>query len=77
MMKEHTKDEWRGFFPKTNVFWLHYLLDKLSTDVYYKNKKSKVHRSAATKIRLLKDSYLDLYKSAFDYVTSDKENVNK
>jgi hypothetical protein len=67
MMKEHIKDEW------TYLFWIHYLLDKLSTDVHYKNIKNEENISAAGRIRLLKDSYLD--QCAFDYVTM--ENFNK
>ena len=37
MMRSHVTDDWRGFHPKTNVFWLHYLADKLLEKVgdYY------------------------------------------
>ncbi|CAG8573121.1 20586_t:CDS:2 [Dentiscutata erythropus] len=31
MMREETKGNWKSFCPKTNVFWLHYLADKLLT----------------------------------------------
>ena len=39
MMRTHTNGEWEGFHPKTNVMWLHYLLDKLTSEISYKNKK--------------------------------------
>ncbi|CAG8593177.1 15293_t:CDS:2 [Funneliformis caledonium] len=29
MMREETKGDWKSFWPKTNVFWLHYIADKL------------------------------------------------
>ena len=69
MMQEHTNNDWRGFYPKTNVFWLHYLLDKLTSDVYYKNTKSKVHRNAFKKMQNLKDEFLE-YSSAYEYIIS-------
>ena len=69
MMQEHTNNDWRGFYPKTNVFWLHYLLDKLTSDVYYKNTKSKIHKNSLKKMQNLKDGFLD-YSSAFDYIIS-------
>ena len=79
MMKKHTGDEWREFHPRTNVMWLHYLLDKLTTEVYYKNKKSKTHRSALVKMRQMRDAFLDTFNSAYEYVThgdphSEKDN---
>lgn len=67
-MRQHTKDDWRGFFPKTNVFWLHYLLDKLTGEVRYKNKKSKAHRSAMSKMQAMKESFVEDHSSCYDYV---------
>jgi len=28
-MREETENDWSRFTPKTNVFWIHYLLDKM------------------------------------------------
>jgi hypothetical protein len=36
MMKRANGNSWEEFLPKTNVFWLHYMLAKMTTDVYYK-----------------------------------------
>ena len=71
MMKQHTCDNWKNFHPRTNVMWLHYLLDKLTTDVFYKNKKSKLHRQFSAKMRGLRDSFLDSFHSAYDYVVAN------
>ena len=73
MMKVHTGDDWKGFHPKTNVMWLHYLLDKLTSEVFYKNKKSKTHRSSLSKMRILKENFLETYDSAYHYVLSCSE----
>ena len=72
-MKVHTGDDWKGFHPKTNVMWLHYLLDKLTSEVFYKNKKSKTHRSSLSKMRILKENFLETYDSAYHYVLSCSE----
>ncbi|RIA96099.1 hypothetical protein C1645_815785 [Glomus cerebriforme] len=31
MMREESKGDWKSFWPKNNVFWLHYVADKLLT----------------------------------------------
>ena len=38
-MKTENGNSWEKFTPKTNVFWLDYLLAKMSTEVHYKAKK--------------------------------------
>ena len=74
MMRQHTNDEWQEFHPKTNVMWLHYMLDKLTTEVLYKNKKSKTHLSAMKKMRYLKNGFLQ-YDSAYAYVAATSSIV--
>lgn len=39
-MREETKQDWKGFYPKTNLLWLDYVTDKLTKQLKYKNKKS-------------------------------------
>ena len=46
MMRDKVGDDWRSFYPKTNVFWLHYLLDKLIEEVPYKNTTTKLHQTS-------------------------------
>ena len=69
MMKTHAKDDWKGFHPKTNVMWLHYLLDKLTSEVFYKNKKSKTHRSSLQRMCDLKEILIEQFDSAYCYVS--------
>lgn len=33
-MREHNGNNWEPFHPKTNIFWIHYLLDKLVKKAY-------------------------------------------
>lgn len=65
MMKEFNENKWDTFVPKSNVAWLHYLLDKLCTMARYKNRTTKVHNRAISVLSKLKDSVL-----MFDNVSS-------
>merc|ERR1711971_817700 len=75
MMRSHTNNEWEKFHPKTNVMWLHYMLDKLTGEVLYKNKKSKAHASALGKMRHVKNSFLQ-FDSAYAYVTATSTSAS-
>ncbi|XP_076055963.1 haspin isoform X2 [Oratosquilla oratoria] len=72
LMKKATKNDWEKFNPYTNVLWLHYILDKMETECYYKNVKTKVHQTNLKEIRQLKSSMLD-YRSATDFVLKREE----
>ena len=48
--------------------WLHYLSDKLISEVKYKNKKSKIHTSSLASLKHLKNSILN-FSSAKHFVT--------
>lgn len=67
MMRDYVNGSWGEFHPKTNIFWLHYLIDKLIGEVPYKSVKSAVHRSNMMKLRALKNKILE-YSSAKEYV---------
>eukprot|EP00094_Tigriopus_californicus_P004158 TCALIF_04006-PA protein Name:"Similar to Haspin Putative serine/threonine-protein kinase haspin homolog (Drosophila melanogaster)" AED:0.19 eAED:0.19 QI:948/0.44/0.4/0.9/1/1/10/23/263 len=67
MMKNHVNENWGGFHPKTNIFWLHYLLDKLINAVPYKMTKSKLHRQSMAKLRSLSAQILE-FGSAQEFV---------
>ena len=66
MMRDHTNNEWKQFYPKTNIFWLHYLLDKTISHVKYKNKKSKRHKNEIKKLEKLKSRVLD-FNSCYEF----------
>ncbi|XP_045596010.2 uro-adherence factor A isoform X1 [Procambarus clarkii] len=66
MMKAN-KNEWEAFTPYTNVLWLHYILEKMTSDCYFKNVKSKVHKSNYEQLIKFKQQMLN-YDSAMDFV---------
>lgn len=51
-MKEDVQNKWNSFVPKTNVRWLHYLVDKMITKVRYQRKTAKVHTDS---MKILKE----------------------
>ena len=67
MMRDHVNGKWGDFHPKTNIFWLHYLLDKLIGEVPYKSLKAAVHKTNLRKLKALKAKILE-YNSAKEYV---------
>ena len=71
MMRSHNKEDWETFNPKTNIFWLHYMLDKMADGVYYSKsckKSSKLYKSGMKTIKDLKDRLLSDYDSATEFV---------
>jgi len=67
-MKVFNKNIWEEFNPKSNVFWLDYLLDKMATEVYYSAKKTtKPHKSGLGKIRAIRSKLLE-FDCAADWV---------
>uniref|UniRef100_A0A182MIL2 non-specific serine/threonine protein kinase n=1 Tax=Anopheles culicifacies TaxID=139723 RepID=A0A182MIL2_9DIPT len=81
-MKSALQNQWNLHVPKTNVYWLHYLLDKLVSLRNYRDKSSQVHRNAMKTMKELKEVLLQ-FGSVHEIVThyfapqlneSDKEN---
>lgn len=71
-MQEANGDDWKSFNPRSNVFWLHYLSDKLiSGEVAYLNKRSKAHKIAFDELKRYHHSVLNS-ESSLDFIRSLK-----
>ncbi|CAG8569338.1 9676_t:CDS:2, partial [Dentiscutata heterogama] len=74
MMREETKGNWKSFCPKTNVFWLHYLADKLLTSkkLPRPRKTNEQYRYFDAIVRFKKRAlHKGGYKSAIDAMKND------
>lgn len=65
-MQRDTHGCWDHFEPHTNVYWLHYLIDKMINGARYSSRKAQKHRNAIAELMKMRDYFLD-YKSACDY----------
>ena len=75
-MREINKNEWEEFTPKTNVFWLDYMLDKMITEVYYSSKKTgKPHKSGLGKMRKIRSNLTD-FSCVADWVRREGDRVD-
>ncbi|XP_025421593.1 myb-like protein D [Sipha flava] len=70
LMQKETNDQWALYKPKTNIYWLHYVLDKMLETVHYKRTTTAVHNSGLKHLQKLKNSIL-LYDSAKTFAKSD------
>ncbi|XP_062575539.1 uncharacterized protein LOC134237467 [Saccostrea cucullata] len=67
-MRELNKNDWKGFHAQTNVFWLHYLADKLIRGKRYK-RNTKKDQALLRSFRNFSKDMLD-YTSACDMIIS-------
>lgn len=42
-MRTETGGDWSSHFPRTNIFWIHYLVDKILEEVKYSDKPGKAN----------------------------------
>ncbi|KAF2898889.1 hypothetical protein ILUMI_07288 [Ignelater luminosus] len=70
LMQKHNNNEWQHFQPYSNVLWLHYVVDKMTSALRYKNTNSNVHKNAIKTLLQLKDRILQ-YNSAEDLVKNE------
>jgi len=75
-MRELNNNEWESFQPKTNILWLDYMLDKMTTEVYYSAKKTtKPHKSGLGKIRSIRGQLAN-FGCAADWVRREGDRVD-
>ncbi|XP_065357235.1 serine/threonine-protein kinase haspin homolog [Calliphora vicina] len=65
MMRKVLNNKWETFEPKTNIFWISYIISKLVDGVSYKNIRSKNHLHYLEKLKHLQRTILT-YKSCLD-----------
>ncbi|KAH8272145.1 hypothetical protein KR018_002186 [Drosophila ironensis] len=58
MMRAELKNDWSSFAPKTNIFWLSYVVAKLIDGVKYKSADTKLHKMYMQKLKKLKNIIL-------------------
>ena len=80
-MKYHNKEDWEKFSPKTNIFWLHYILDKMvdKDGVHYSKKcksTTKVYKSGMKSLRSAHASLED-FNSATEYVRRQGRRIDQ
>ncbi|KAL0270272.1 UNVERIFIED_CONTAM: hypothetical protein PYX00_007738 [Menopon gallinae] len=63
MMKEEVSNDWSLFRPKTNLFWLHYVADKMITMTRYKKTNTKIHKTSIQRLTELKSRILNYSNS--------------
>ena len=73
MQRKNNEDDWEKFSPRTNVFWLQYLIKKMIQGVNYPKKSMKT-ALFNKRLKKLKDIEIDLsdYDSASDFVMKKK-----
>ncbi|GLH03848.1 Putative serine/threonine-protein kinase haspin homolog-like Protein [Gryllus bimaculatus] len=66
MMRDKTENNWQVFQPYNNVLWLSYVLEKLVTEVYYRNEKTKIHKRGIGKLKEMRSRILDFKRFFFN-----------
>lgn len=65
-----SSNKWDSYKPKTNIYWLHYVLDKMLTSIHYRNNTTKIHNTGMQILTKLKNVILS-FDSAKSLVESD------
>ncbi|XP_054164431.1 uncharacterized protein LOC128962116 [Oppia nitens] len=68
-MRDNNQNDWQTFKPKSNIFWLHYILDKVIKSKKYSSNRTKVHKTGIQLLKSIFDAILK-YDSAFHLVRS-------
>uniref|UniRef100_A0A1B0AFK1 non-specific serine/threonine protein kinase n=1 Tax=Glossina pallidipes TaxID=7398 RepID=A0A1B0AFK1_GLOPL len=68
MMRTILNDQWEKFEPRTNVFWISYIIKKFICGVSYKNGSSKMHSQYMKKLKQF-DELILTHSSCVDCVS--------
>ena len=79
MQRRNNGDDWEKFSPKTNIFWLQYLMKKMIQGVHYQSKNYKSKKSKSLFLKQLEklkevESDLENYSSASELVMKMKSH---
>ncbi|XP_067625598.1 serine/threonine-protein kinase haspin homolog [Eurosta solidaginis] len=66
MMRDVLGNNWETFEPRTNIFWISYVISKMIEGVQYKNRRTKAHTIYNTKLQHLSEIVLN-YNSAVEF----------
>ena len=72
LMEKENGGDWGQFCPRSNIFWLNYLLDKLLNNKKYTS-RSKTHQKAVESLRKLRKNMLG-FASSKDFIESSFMN---
>ncbi|KAL4113584.1 hypothetical protein QTP88_017190 [Uroleucon formosanum] len=70
MMRKETNNQWESFKPATNIYWLHYVLDKMLMSVHYKKTNTILHSNGLSNLERLKNVILS-FNSAKSFAESE------
>ncbi|XP_017481927.1 PREDICTED: putative serine/threonine-protein kinase haspin homolog [Rhagoletis zephyria] len=65
MMRDILSNNWETFEPRTNIFWISYVITKMVDGVQYKNKRTKIHTTYYSKLENLFEIVLN-FKGAIE-----------
>ncbi|XP_014088904.2 serine/threonine-protein kinase haspin homolog [Bactrocera oleae] len=66
MMRDILGNNWESFEPRTNIFWISYIITKMIDGVKYKNTRSKAHSTYYSTLNNLIGTVMN-FNSAFEF----------
>jgi hypothetical protein len=70
MMRDNNGNDWEAFNPKSNIFWLDYMLHKMIDKIEYLKPQGELHRKSLQKLVSLRARVMD-FESAKDFAESN------
>jgi hypothetical protein len=70
------RNDWSLFKPKSNVYWLHYLVGKLRNNAHYEDKTSSTHQSNLKKLKDFEDEIMD-HESCAAFAMSQSKYIRR